>query len=122
MEGDIELTESPAIVNALWLAAVGQMESDVLESQLLEAIPGVQQDVDVDSEFVTPEEQKAFAAKAAKRAVKRLKEESQELREQAVASAKLATSLAELMDTLGSTTEEGWCSRCFTRGPQEVRI
>ena len=32
VEGDVELTGSPAIVDALWLAAVGQKESDDLEA------------------------------------------------------------------------------------------
>ncbi|MCG7448812.1 TMCO4 family protein [Corynebacterium aurimucosum] len=115
VEGDVELTDSPAIVDALWLAAVGQKESDDLETQLPAAVGAVQEDFNFHNEFISPADQRDFAAKAVKRAVKRQEGEVQELREQAIASAKLATTLAELMDTLSSDTEEGWCSRCLTK-------
>ena len=115
VEGDAELTGSPAIVDALWLAAVGQKESDDLEAQLPAAVAAVQEDFNFNNEFISPDDQRDFAAKAVKRAVKRHEGEVQELREQAIASAKLATTLAELMDTLSSGTEEGWCSRCLTK-------
>lgn len=115
VEGDAELTGSPAIVDALWLAAVGQKESDDLETQLPAAVAAVQEDFNFNNEFISPADQRDFAAKAVKRAVKRHEGEVQELREQAIASAKLATTLAELMDTLSDGTEEGWCSRCLTK-------
>lgn len=115
VEGDAELTGSPAIVDALWLAAVGQKESDDLEAQLPAAVAAVQEDFNFHNEFISPADQRDFAAKAVKRAVKRHEGEVQELREQAIASAKLATTLAELMDTLSDATEEGWCSRCLTK-------
>lgn len=72
-------------------------------------------DFSFNNEFISPDDQRDFAAKAVKRAVKRHEEEVQELREQAIASAKLATNLAELMDTLSDATEEGWCSRCLAK-------
>jgi len=115
VEGDAELAGSPAIVDALWLAAVGQKESDDLEAQLPATVAAVQEDFNFNNEFISPDDQRDFAAKAVKRAVKRHEGEVQELREQAIASAKLATTLAELMDTLSSDTEEGWCSRCLTK-------
>lgn len=115
VEGDAELTGSPAIVDALWLAAVGQKESDDLEAQLPAAVAAVQEDFNFHNEFISPADQRDFAAKAVKRAVKRQEGEVQELREQAIASAKLATTLAELMDTLSDATEAGWCSRCLTK-------
>lgn len=115
VEGDAELAGSPAIVDALWLAAVGQKESDDLEAQLPAAVAAVQEDCNFNNEFISPDDQRDFAAKAVKRAVKRHEGEVQELREQAIASAKLATTLAELMDTLSGDTEEGWCSRCLTK-------
>ena len=115
VEGDAELTGSPAIVDALWLAAVGQKESDDVEAQLPSVVAAVQEDFNFNNEFISPDDQRDFAAKAVKRAVKRQEGEVQELREQAIASAKLATTLAELMDTLSGETEEGWCSRCLTK-------
>ncbi|MDK8669227.1 hypothetical protein QP902_11160 [Corynebacterium marquesiae] len=115
VEGDAELAGSPAIVDALWLAAVGQKESDDVEAQLPAAVAAVQEDFNFNNEFISPDDQRDFAAKAVKRAVKRHEGEVQELREQAIASAKLATTLAELMDTLSGDTEEGWCSRCLTK-------
>ena len=115
VEGDAELTGSPAIVDALWLAAVGQKESDDVEAQRSSVVAAVQEDFNFNNEFISPADQRDFAAKAVKRAVKRQEGEVQELREQAIASAKLATTLAELMDTLSSDTEEGWCSRCLTK-------
>ena len=98
VEGDAELAGSPAIVDALWLAAVGQKESDDLEAQLPVAVAAVQEDFNFNNEFISPDDQRDFAAKAVKRTVKRHEGEVQELREQAIASAKLATTLAELMD------------------------
>lgn len=115
VEGDAELAGSPAIVDALWLAAVGQKESDDVEAQLPSVVAAVQEDFNFNNEFISPDDQRDFAAKAVKRAVKRQEGEVQELREQAIASAKLATTLAELMDTLSGDTEEGWCSRCLTK-------
>lgn len=115
VEGDAELTGSPAIVDALWLSAVGQKESDDVEAQLPSVVAAVQEDFNFNNEFISPDDQRDFAAKAVKRAVKRHEGEVQELREQAIASAKLATTLAELMDTLSGDTEEGWCSRCLTK-------
>ena len=112
---DDELTCSPAIVDALWLAAVEQKESDDLEKKLWAAVAAAQEDFDFNNEFISPDGQRDFAAKAVKRAVRTQEEEVQELREQASASEKLATTLAELMDTLSSDTEEGWCSRCLTK-------
>ena len=72
-------------------------------------------DFNFNNESISLDDQRDFAAKAVKRAVKRHEGEVQELREQAIASAKLATTLAELMDTLSGDTEEGWCSRCLTK-------
>ncbi|WP_296133060.1 DUF726 domain-containing protein [uncultured Corynebacterium sp.] len=115
VEGDAELTCSPAIVNALWLAAVGQAASDELEAQIPAAVASIQEDLNFNNEFIPAAERRDFAAKAAKRALKRQKREVKELREQAIASAQLATTLAELMDTLGDSTEDGWCSRCLTK-------
>ena len=91
IEGDTELTGSPAIVDALWLAAVGQKESDDLEAQLPAAVAAVQEDFNFNNEFISPADQRDFAAKAVKRAVKRHEGEVEELREQVIASAKLAT-------------------------------
>jgi len=115
VEGDAELTGSPAIVDALWLAAVGQKESDDVEAQLPSVVAAVQEDFNFNNEFISPDDQRDFTAKAVKRAVKTQEDEVQELREQASASAKLATTLAELMDTLSGAIEEGWCSRCLTK-------
>lgn len=115
VEGDAELTGSPAIVDALWLAAVGQKESDDVEAQLPSVVAAVQEDFNFNNEFISPDDQRDFTAKAVKRAVRTQEGEVQELREQASASAKLATTLAELMDTLSGAIEEGWCSRCLTK-------
>ncbi|MEK0020964.1 DUF726 domain-containing protein [Corynebacterium sp. KPL4035] len=115
VEGDAELTGSPAIADALWLAAVGQKESDDVEAQLPSVVAAVQEDFNFNNEFISPDDQRDFTAKAVKRAVKTQEDEVQELREQASASAKLATTLAELMDTLSGAIEEGWCSRCLTK-------
>lgn len=94
---------------------MGQKESDDLEAQLPAAVAAVQEDFNFYNEFISPTDQRDFAAKAVKRAVKCQEGEVQELREQAIASAKLATTLAELMDTLCGDTQEGWCSRCLTK-------
>lgn len=115
VEGDAELTGSPAIVEALWSAAVGQKESDDAEAQLPSVVAAVQEDFNFNNDSISPDDQGDSAAKAVKRAVKRHERKGQELRKQAIASAKLATTLAELMDTLSSDTEEGWCSRCLTK-------
>lgn len=71
VEGDAELTGSPAIVDALWLAAVGQKKSDDLEAQLPAAVAVVQEDFNFHNEFISPADQRDFSAKAVKRAVKR---------------------------------------------------
>lgn len=115
VEGDAELTGSPAIVEALWSAAVGQKESDDAEAQLPSVVAAVEEDFNFNNDSISPDDQGDSAAKAVKRAVKRHDRKVQELRKQAIASAKLATTLAELMDTLSSDTEEGWCSRCLTK-------
>ena len=115
VEGDAELTGSPAIVEALWSAAVGQKESDDAEAQLPSVVAAVEEDFNFNNDSIRPDDQGDSAAKAVKRAVKRHERKVQELRKQAIASAKLATTLAELMDTLSSDTEEGWCSRCLTK-------
>jgi len=75
IEGDAELTGSPAIVDALWLAAVGQKESDDLEAQLPSVVATVQEDFNFKNEFISPDDQRDFAAKAVKRAVERHEEE-----------------------------------------------
>ena len=41
VEGDAELTGAPAIVDALWLAAVGQKESDDLAAPLPSIVAAV---------------------------------------------------------------------------------
>lgn len=115
VEGDAELTGSPAIVEALWSAAVGQKESDDAEAQLPSVVAAVEEDFNFNNDSISPDDQGDSAAKAVKRAVKRHERKVQELRKQAIASAKLATTLAELMDTLSSDTEVGWCSRCLTK-------
>lgn len=86
-----------------------------MEAQRSSVVAAVQEDFNFNNEFISPDNQRDFAAKAVKRAVKRHGGEAQELREQAIASAKLATTLAELTDTLSSDTEEGRCSRCLTK-------
>lgn len=113
VEGDAELTKSPAIVDSLWLAAVGQLEAEELEEQLPDVIARAQSSVTFDEEFAPVGEQQAFVTKAVKGAVKRHERKIKDLKNQALESAKLATSLAELMDTLGEHTEQGWCSQCL---------
>lgn len=114
VEGDTELSSSPAIVNALWLAAVGQLEAEALEEELTGSIARAKSSSDFDEDSVSIEKQKNRTDKSVKSEVKRRERRVKKLRNQAEGSAKLAISLVELMDTLGDRTEQGWCSLCFT--------
>lgn len=89
VDGDPELAQWPAIVNALWLAAVAQQEVNELVLQ-----------------------QKTHPTKTA---TKEYKRKLKKRVKQAKSAAKMATALADLVDSLDGTEVEGWCSQCLSK-------
>ncbi|WP_311357665.1 hypothetical protein [Corynebacterium riegelii] len=93
VEGDAELAQSPAIVNALWLAAVAQQEVNELVLQ----------------------KEKDPTKTATKENKRKLKKRVK----QAKSAARMATALAELVYSLDGTEVEGWCSQCFSKAKHQ---
>lgn len=93
IEGDTELAQSPAIVKALWLAAVAQQDVNELVLQ----------------------KEKDPTKTATKEYKRKLKKRVKE----AKGAARMATALAELVYSLDGTEVEGWCSQCFSKAKHQ---